>query len=69
MSPVPEGVPAKRFELEKIRKNSQIKLKDGRKMLVTGIYLGGDGPVLMMKMSPTQTVASNVALSDVDDFA
>lgn len=69
MSPTPGETPVKRFELEKVRKNSQIKLKDGRKMLITGLYLGGDGPVLMMKTSPTQAVAQNVALSDVDDFA
>jgi len=63
MSETPETVP---LDVSRVTKGSRLKLKDGRTVFVSGMYLGGDGPVFMTKDSPTQTVAQNTPLSQVE---
>lgn len=56
------------IDLAKVRKGRQIKHKDGRSLHISGMYLGPDGPVLMVKQHPTQIVAQNVPVSEVDEL-
>lgn len=69
MSPAPEEKPDKKpLDFGKLRKGSKLKLKDGRPMHLTGLFLSSDGPVFMVKLSPTQTVAENVPVDSIDDL-
>ncbi len=58
----------KPIDFIKLRKGSKLKLKDGRDMHLTGLFLSNDGPVFMMKLSPAQTVAENVPADKVDEL-
>lgn len=70
MSPVPPveppGKPA--LDISQLRKNSVFKHKDGRSLFLTGLFLSNDGPVFMGKLSPTQTVAENVPIANIDSL-
>lgn len=61
--PIPGHAPV---DLARLRKGSKVKHSDGRELHVSGMYLSTDGPVLMAKLSPTQVVAENVPLANVD---
>jgi hypothetical protein len=52
----------------KLRKGSKLKLKDGRDMYLSGIFLSNEGPVFMVKLSPAQNVAENVPADKVDEL-
>lgn len=56
------------IDLSKVRKGSVVKLKAGEAVRVTGLYLSGDGPVLMVKKDPSQTAAQNVPLGQVEEI-
>ncbi len=65
MAPPEEKKP---LDFTKLRKGTKLRLKDGRPMHLSGLYLSNDGPVFMVKLSPTQTVAENVPVQNIDDF-
>lgn len=67
MSPVPEDKKPP-LDFAKLRKGSKLKLKDGRPMHLSGLFLSSDGPVFMVKLSPTQAVAENVPIEHIDDL-
>lgn len=46
-----------------------LKLKDGRKVVVTGLYLSITGPMLMTKLNPSQLVSYNVPFEDVESVS
>lgn len=50
------------IDFSKVQKGTQVVLKDGRKVFVSGLYLSGTGPMLMVKGNPGQTAAENVNL-------
>ena len=53
------------IDLTKIRKGVRVKLASGEVVVVSGLYLSGDGPALMVKDNPNQTAARNVPASRV----
>ncbi len=56
----------KPFDLAKIKKGTEMKLKNGQAMKIVGLYLSNDGPVLMAKADISLTASVNVPLSDTD---
>lgn len=54
-------------DLSKIRKGSRVRLASGDVVLVSGLYLSGDGPVLMVKDGSSPVAARNVPASQVTE--
>ena len=57
------------IDFSKLKKGSKVELSDGRVVVVSGVYMSVDGPMLMVKANPTQVSGENVSLSDVKKFA
>ena len=57
------------IDFSKLKKGSKIVLADGRTVVVSGVYMSVDGPMLMVKVNPGQMSGENVSLSDVKKFA
>jgi hypothetical protein len=53
-------------DLMKVRKGSEIKIKDGRVGVASGLYLSATGPVFMVKTRDGQITAENVPAEDID---
>lgn len=69
---MPEGLPPQtgahgRPNLSAVRKGMGLKLKDGRNVILAGLYLSTTGPMLMIKANPSQLVCHNVPFEDVED--
>jgi len=56
------------IDLAKVRKGQRVRLADGRVVIVSGLYLSGTGPTLMVKDDASQTAAQNVPTEDVKEF-
>ena len=53
------------IDFSKLRKGVRVKLASGDVVVVTGLYLSGNGPALMVKDNPSQVAARNVGADEV----
>lgn len=54
------------IDFAKIKKGAVIQHVDGRKLLISGLYLSTDGPVIMAKADPSLSAAENVPLAKIE---
>lgn len=54
------------IDFTKIKKGVVIKLLDGRTMMISGLYLSTDGPMIMAKADPSLSAAENVPLAKIE---
>lgn len=55
------------IDLSKLLKGAKVRLKDGRVVTVSGMYLSGGGPCLMVREG-SATVNQNVPIEDVQEI-
>lgn len=55
-------------DIAALRKGSKVVLKDGRRVIVQGLFMSSEGPVVMAKNAPAELTAQNVPVSEIESL-
>lgn len=55
-------------DIAALRKGSRLTLKDGRTVIVQGLFMSSEGPVVMAKNAPSELTAQNVPVSEIESL-